>query len=209
MKKISRKQMVAAAIMIFCAACAGFGAVYADETTGKNNPMSGLVSAIASKFNLNQADVQAVFDEQKSKMKADRQVKMAEMETKRRAEFVTRLSGLVTAGKLTQAQADAIKAKRTELQAQREADKPGMESMKNMTEAERQTAMEARKTKMEAERTALKQWAADNGISEEYIMMAGEMGMGGGHGRGGGFGGPGPDGQAPCLDSISGTAATN
>jgi len=188
MKKINRKQMVAAAIMIFCAAtAAGIGAVYAADSDSKSNPMSGLVAAIASKFNLNQAEVQAVFDEQKTQMEANRQAKMAEMETKRQADFVARLGELVTSGKLTQAQVDAIKAKSVELKAARATEKIDMESMKDKTEAERQAVMEARKTKMEAERIALKQWAADNGIPEEYIPMAGRMG--GGHGRGGGFGG--------------------
>ena len=197
--------MVAAAIMIFCAACAGVGAVYADEITDKGNPMGGLVTAIAQKFGLQESAVQAVFDEQKSKMEAERKIKMAEMETKRTAEFETRLSGLVTAGKLTQTQADAIKAKHAELQTQREADKPVAESMKSKTEAERKAAMAEQKTKMETERAALKQWAAANGIPEEYIPMAGLMG--GGHGRGG-FRGPGPDGEASCPNSNSGAVLT-
>jgi hypothetical protein len=53
-----------------------------------------------------------------------------------------------------------------------------MANMKEMTKAERQAAMEAQRTKMEAGRAALKQWAADNGIPEEYIP-AGFMGGGG------------------------------
>ena len=175
--------MVATAILVFTVACAGISAVYAAESDGKLNPMGDLAAAISQKFNLPQAEVQKVFDEQKSKMEVNRKAKMAEMKTKRTAEFETRLSGLVTAGKLTQTQADAIKAKRAELQTRREADKPVAESMKNKTKAERKAAMAEQKTKMEAERAALKQWAAANGIPEEYIPMCG-AGIGGGRGRG-------------------------
>jgi hypothetical protein len=201
MKKIKRKYIMAAAIMIFCAACAGVGAAYADEVIAKNNATSGLISAIASKFNLNQSDVQAVFDEQRSKMAADRQAKMVEMETKRQEEFTVRLSGLVTAGKLTHAQADAIKTKNAELKAAREANKADMESIKNKTADERQAAMEAQKTKMETERAALKKWASDNSIPEEYISMAGFMG--GGRGRGRGFGYVGGSGQKQADNAAA------
>jgi hypothetical protein len=72
-----------------------------------------------------------------------------------------------------------------------------MENMKNMTKEQRQAAMETKKAEMEAQRTALKQWAADNGISEEYLPMCGlGGGLGMGRGRGGEFGGPGPDQSA-------------
>ena len=184
--KLSRKNIVVAAIMIFCAATvAGVGAVYADEIVGKGNPMSGLVSAIAQKFNLNEADVQAVFDQQREQMQAQREQNRGQMETKRQERFEARLGELVSSGKLTQSQANAIKDKKAELEAQMEATKP---DFKNMTQEERKTAMKEQKTKMEVERVALKQWASNNGIAEEYLPMTGMGFMAAGHGRGGGFG---------------------
>ena len=48
MKKLQRKQIVAVAIMIFCAACAGVGAVYANESAMRGKD---LAAAIAQKFN--------------------------------------------------------------------------------------------------------------------------------------------------------------
>jgi len=188
--KLSRKNIVVAAIMIFCAATvAGVGAVYADEIVGKGNPMSGLVSAIAQKFNLNEADVQAVFDRQREQMQAQREQNREQMEAKRQERFKARLGELVSSGKLTQSQANAIKDKKAELEAQMEARKDATKpDFKNMTQEERKTAMEEQKTKMEAERAALKQWASNNGIAEEYLPMTGMGFMAAGHGRGGGFG---------------------
>ncbi len=59
--------------------------------------MSSLVSAIAKKFNLKTADVQAVFDEQHKSMDATRTT-----------EVKSKLTQLVSDGKLTQSQANAI-----------------------------------------------------------------------------------------------------
>ncbi len=179
--------------MIFCAAMvAGVGAVYADEVVGKDNSMSNLITSIAQKFNLNEADVRAVFDQHREQMEARREQNREQMETKRQEQFESRLSEAVAQGKLTQAQANAIAAKRAELQAQmktlRQSRQAEMDNMKNMTQEERKAAMEEQKTKIKAQISALKQWAADNGIPEEYLPMAGMGFMSGGHGCGGGFG---------------------
>jgi len=199
--KLSRKNIVAAAVIVFCAAVAVWGAAArADEGQDRSNPMSGLVAAIASKFNLSEDAVQAVFDEQmqvrREKMEANRK----EMEAKRQEQLDGRLDKLVSEGKLTEAQASMIKDKRTELEAQTAAPAGAGSDFKNMTAEERKAAMEEQKTKMEARREALKQWARDNGIPEEYLPMAGAGFAGGGHGRGGEFGRPGFDGQGPCFD---------
>jgi len=62
-----KKQLIAAAT-VATIGVAGLttGAVFAttDSDSSTNDPMSGLVSAIATKFNLKTSDVQAVFDEQ-------------------------------------------------------------------------------------------------------------------------------------------------
>lgn len=201
-KKIQAITLSAAlAAMVF----AGGAAVYADEVAGRGNPMSGLVAAIASKFNLSESDVQAVFDEQMQVQREKTQANREEAEAKRQEQFESRLNKLLSEGKLTQAQVTAIKAKKAELETAREANKDeNRTEFKNMTEEERKAAMEEQKTKMEAEREALKQWAQDNGISEEYLPMVGMGFAGGGHGRGGGFGAPG-DGRRPCADGGSAT----
>jgi len=194
-KKLSRKNIIAAAIMVFCAA--SVGTVYAGETADKGM-MSGLVAAIAQKFNLNQTEVQAVFDQQRGQWQEKRQEKAEQMKNEREQKFADYLAKLVSEGKITQTQANAISAKRAELAAKIPAQATQDKSdFRNMTADERKAAMEAKKAETQAEREALKQWASDNSIPEEYVPMVGLMG--GGHGRGGGFGGPGFDGKRPCL----------
>lgn len=149
------------------------------SATSKPNPMQSLITAIAQKFNLSTTDVQAVFDEQRTQMEAQHTAKEA-----------TKLATAVTNGTLTQTQADAITAKKAELEAAREASK---DTFQNLTQAERQA-------KMAAERDALKTWATENSIPEQYLMfLGGGRGSKGGHGERG-FGGPGmPGQQAPTA----------
>jgi hypothetical protein len=198
-QNMKRKILLYAVLPLMAFAVIGTAYVKADTSSQtSSNPMSGLITAIAEKFGLNVSDVQQVFDEQQTKMQAERETQQAETETNAQEEFASRLSKAVTDGKLTQAQADLITAKKAELDAARESQKT---DMKSMTDEERQAAMETMKTQMDS----LKQWATDNSIPEEYIPLLG--GMGGRGGRGGGpgtpgdFGGPGngptPNGSAP------------
>jgi predicted phage gp36 major capsid-like protein len=148
---------------------AGLGAGVAHAATSSsdsNNPMSSLVDAIATKFNLDKTQVQQVFDEQKTKMDAERE-----------QEVKDELAQLVTDGKLTQAQSDAITAKRAELEKEREANR---DSFKDKT-------AEERKSEMDTKRTELEQWAKDNGIDTQYLKYVFGHGPGGrgGHGPGG------------------------
>jgi len=180
--------MVATAVLIFTVACAGVGAAYAAESGGKSNPMGDLVAAISQKFNLPQAEVQKVFDEQRTRMQTLHEKNRQQNQAERRQEFESRLSALVSSGKLTQVQADAIKARESELRTWREAQ---MAALENKTGQDRKTAMEAlreaQKTKMEE----LKQWAKSNGIDQNYLPLCGMVTEGRGIGRrGGGFGGP-------------------
>jgi hypothetical protein len=139
----------------------GVGVAHAATTTSSatTNPMSSLVDAVATKFNLNKADVQQVFDEQKSKMNAEREQTIKDD-----------IAKLVTDGKITQAQADLINAKREEMQKQHEANKASMQSM---TDTERKAAMDKEKTDLEA-------WAKQNNIDSQYLRYV----FGGGHGHG-------------------------
>jgi len=157
-------------------------------TTAKTDPMSSLVDAIVSKFNLKKADVQAVFDAQRTKMEANRE-----------AEVKAKVSQLVTDGKLTQAQADAINTKRAELEKQRDADRATMDSK---TDAERRSTMDAKRTELDS-------WLKDQGIDTQYSYLL--MGGGRGHGGPGGMHGMrrGQDNQASSNTTTSTTSTTD
>lgn len=161
------KKVAISATALAGVATLGVSALYAAQTTTTTNrvdPMSSLVQAIATKFHLNATDVQQVFDqshqEMEQKMQAQHAARLAEM-----------LAKAVTDGKLTQAQADLIKAKQAEM-------KTSFDAMKTqtLTDAERKTAMDA-------QRTALEAWVKANNIPEEYARFV--------HGFGGPMGGPG------------------
>lgn len=163
-----KKQLVAMGIAAAVGVTGLTGFSVANATTdsaASNDPMSGLVDAIATKFNLKEADVQAVFDTQHDAMQAERE-----------ASVKVKIAQLVTDGKITQAQADKINEKRAELQAEREAAKDSGKTREEM------------KTEMGAKRTELKAWAEENDIEQEYLRYV----MGGGHGQARhGHGGPG------------------
>lgn len=135
---------------------AGSGIVSA-ATPGNGSPsgQSNLVDAIASKFNLNKSDVQAVFDQNRQNREAERQQK-----------FEARLDRAVKDGKITSAQKDQILAKQAEL-------KSYMESIKDKSPKERHQLM---KTKLDE----LKAWAKENNIPLQYL---GPGGVHGSHGR--------------------------
>lgn len=140
---------------------AGLGAGVAQAATSSDSdkaPMSGLVDAIATKFNLDKTQVQQVVDEQRTQMEAEREEKIK-----------SQLNTLVKDGKITQAQADAITTKRAELHKEREANK---DSADDKTAAERKTDREAKKT-------ALETWAKEQGIDSKYLRYVF------GHGHGG------------------------
>jgi hypothetical protein len=176
--KINRTLLAAMTVATIGAGAIGATRVFAatNTDTTMTNPMSGLVSAIATKFNLNQADVQQVFDDQRAKMQTEHQQAKA-----------NKLSAAVTAGTITQAQADAIIPKETEMKTFRD-------TLKDKTETERQAAM---KTEM----TSLQDWAKTNNIPTQFIPF----GMRGGHGPGGMHR---PDGDADDSGVTSSTSAT-
>lgn len=100
-----KKVIIASSIAALGVTGLAGGAVFATaNSTSGTDPMSGLVSAIATKFNLKKDNVQKVFDEQRT-----------QMETQREQEVKDQVAQLVKDGKLTQAQADKINAKRAEL----------------------------------------------------------------------------------------------
>ncbi len=117
-----------------------------------------LAARIATKFNLNQTEVQKVVDELHTEEAANRA-------TERSAE----LQAKVDAGTITAAQKTLIENKLKEIEAEREENRD-----QTLTETEHHA-------KMEASRTALEQWAKDNGIDMSLLHL-------GGHGEGRGKG---------------------
>jgi hypothetical protein len=152
LKNVKKSLMAAAAI-------ASIGTV-AENNDSKTDPMSSLVDKIANRFNLNKADVQKVFDEERSTRQAEREAKISE-----------RLQKLVDEGTITADQKTKIEAKLKELKSEREANR---DAFKNLS-------AEERKSKMEAKRTELENWAKENGIDLTKLMGI-FMGGRGGHG---------------------------
>lgn len=133
------------------------------DSNKKGEPFNDLASAIATKFNLSTSDVQSLIKETMDAKKAE----MEKNKPTEKAEKTDFLTQAVTDGKITQAQADLIKAKREEVKTAREAE-------------------------MKAETASLKEWATTNNIPEEYV--AGPEGGHRGDFHGGpDFGGPHDD----------------
>lgn len=176
---ISKRTMLASAavVAIGIAGVGGVGVASA-ATSSDSSTSTSIVDKIATKFNLNKSDVQAVFDADRTDHQAEMQAKMAE-----------RLAQAVTDGKLTQEQADYITNALKDIQSLMGTASPDDASDDTRDEI---------KTKMEALRT----WATDNNIDTKYI---GGMMHGGGHG---GFGGPGgrmgdPRGDKSAADDSA------
>ncbi|MCI0479291.1 hypothetical protein L0Y59_01995 [Candidatus Uhrbacteria bacterium] len=146
---------------------AGVGATYAASGPAEGTPFENLIQSISTRFGLDAEEVRQVFDEERGRVQEQRQAGMTERHTER-------LAQAVTDGDITQAQADLILAKLSEMQAFRE-------SLRDMTPDERQAALETRKDD-------LKEWATANGIPERFLPMAGRMGAGQGRCQGTGPG---------------------
>lgn len=129
------------------------GTVYAAETTdAKTTMFSRLVEKIAAAFNLDKSKVEVVVEEVQKEHQAERQAEMKQKQAEH-------LSTLVSEGKITEAQKQAIIAKTEEM---RNSFNP--ETMKNMTQEERKSAMEKQRSNLES-------WAQSQGIDTQYLMM--------------------------------------
>ncbi len=162
--KTLRKLAVTSTVLAGVAAI-GISGISAAAPTGndqstqaqeRSNPMSSLINAIAQKFNLNASDVQKIFEEQRTQMETQR-------DSEHTARAAERLTQAVSEGKLTQAQANLLKAKQAEMKAFHE-------SLKGKTHEECKAAMDAKLAE-------LKTWATANNIPQEYIQF-GPMGGG-------------------------------
>ena len=155
------KKILFPAIAIALLGIALLGTQYA-SADDVSNPQNTLVQKIASKFGLNQDEVQKVFDEARDEHQAEMQKKHEE-----------RLNQLVTDGKITEAQKTLLLNKHKELQAEREQNR---DEWQNLTPEEKRSQMETRRTELET-------WAKENGINVENFHGEGfMMKMGGRHG---------------------------
>ena len=154
-KNITKK--IAAAAFILGATVLGTGVASADTGSKNVNHNDSLITALAQRFNLSTTDVKAVFDQVRTQNKAT-------MSAARTQNEATRLAKAVTDGKLTQAQADLIKAKQAEV-------KTFMDSLVGKTQTEKMAAM---KTEM----ASLKKWATDNNIPQGFLQGAAGMNRG-------------------------------
>jgi hypothetical protein len=185
-------------------AVAGLGIASAATSTTSSD---SLVDKIATKFNLKKSDVQAVFDQNRSDMVAQR-----------RADMSKHLQTLVEQGKITTAQKTLIENKLSELKTAHETEIKALKAWADTNNvdvkylimggrhggdsdrlqslvdggkitAAQKTLIETKqaelKNKRDADRAALDKWASDNNIDTQYLR-----GLGGGHGLGSRQGGP-------------------
>lgn len=110
-----------------------------------------MIQKLSQKLGVSEDKVKIVMDE----MYAERRIEM-------KANIESKLSTLVTEGKITEAQKTAIIAKMDELHAEKEANR---ESMKNLTPEERRAQMQTKKTELET-------WAKSQGIDLSLIHFS-------------------------------------
>jgi hypothetical protein len=193
--KQNAKPLLVAGLVL--AGIAGTTTLAATAVNAQSNGDS-LVEKIASKFNLNKSDVQAVFDEAHDEHEAEKQ-----------AEFSDDLQDKVDSGDITAEQKTLIENKFKELQVQRDSNRQALEDWAEQNNidakylymghgrggsdlqdavddgdltSEQKTLIENKQKELEdkrsAERDELEKWASDNNLDLKDIMP-----MGRGHGR--------------------------
>lgn len=185
---VSKKVTIGLASMAAVTALTIGAGSMAMAENGNNN--GTLADKIATKFNLNKDDVQAVFNE-------DRQAKQAE----RTAEMSTKLQAAVDSGKLTADQKTLLENKMKENQAARTAEMTALQDWASTNNvdmryvmgggrhgidlaaavtagkitAEQKTLIEQKQAELknsrDAHRASMEQWAKDNNIDEQYLHM--------------------------------------
>ncbi len=141
------KQILIPAMLMVVGSSIVLGTTYVSAQEGLDSSTS-IVNKIAQKFGLKTEDVQAVFDEHH-----------AEMKTQMKGKLVDRLSQLVSEGKITEAQKEAIMAKMDELSAAR----------LSLNERSKEMTPEERKAEMEKTRAELEAWAKEQGLDLSAI----------------------------------------
>lgn len=112
-----------------------------------------LVQKLVQRFNLKESDVQVVFDEYKKERHGQMTARLEE-----------RLAELVKTGKLSEAQKQAILAKKAEWDTQ--VHNTDWKSL----------SPEERRAKKQAHFEEMKKWAEENGIEFKFFMGMGKMG---------------------------------
>lgn len=154
---ISIKKKLLLSVAVVSLAGAGlFGTAHAFAQSSQTEATS-LVQKIATKFGLNQSDVQAVFDEHREEHHAQMQ-----------ANFEEKLAQLVTDGKITEEQKNKILDKFSEMREQKNANREEMHIM----------APDERKAAHDKKQAELKAWAEANGIDLEVLTGAFGSGKG-------------------------------
>lgn len=159
---ISRKTVALGAVALTIVGTTAFvsTSAFAQSTDGQTT----MIQKLAQKLGVPEDKVKVAFDELHS-----------ERHTEMKKNMETRLSELVSQGKLTEAQKQAILAKMEELKTEHQNLKT---EMQNMTP-------EQRMQRMEQERTELENWAKSQGIDPSLLpMMKFKMHRGMGEGQG-------------------------
>lgn len=152
--------------------------VLAVEANTNQNSRDSVIQALIERFQLPEAEVEETIEAWKTRRQAERE-----------AAFQEKLTSLVSDGSLTQAQADALKTKHQEHQAEREAARANHEF--DRSNPPTQEEREAHRQEREEKRQEMIDWAASQGITEEILNQLkptkGQRGPGGHHGshRGG------------------------
>jgi hypothetical protein len=142
------------ALILLC--LVGYGTVraYAGEP-GKYPPV---IKKLVERFGLNEEEVKAVFDEERT-----------EHQEQGQAHFEERLNQAVSDGKMTPEQKEAILAKKKE--------------MRNNDEEFKNLSAEERQEKMKVHQEEMKKWAEEQGIDLSLLPMFLGKGPRGGFGR--------------------------
>ena len=135
------------AVTIAAGTLVGIDQVYAQSN---GNADTKLVQMIAQKFNLDQSQVQSVFDQYRQQQQSNMQQMMQQRTN-------DRLTKAVQAGKITDTQKQDIITELAKLKSEYSPT-----SLKNLTSAQR-------KEKFQAEQNEINTWAAAEGVSPTYL----------------------------------------
>ncbi len=156
--KITKKMI----LPVLALTVVGASVLGTSATVSADSNVDSLVEKIASRFNLNQDEVQAVFDEARDEKHAEHQAELSE-----------NLQAKVDDGTITAEQMTLIEQKLEEKRAQREANR------------DQDLTREERRVQHEQEREEFKTWAEENNIPLEELDLRQHKGPGGPHRHGG------------------------
>lgn len=145
-----KNQIILTALAITSAGAVALGASSVSAQTSTSDSYPPIVQKIAQRFGLQENEVQAVFDEERTEHHQQMQQQLEE-----------RLNQAVSEGTLTQEQLEAIKSKHLELQQKRTAQRDEWQSK---TPEERQQLMHT-------QREELNEWYEANGLTFDQLFL--------------------------------------